>query len=124
MLMRTTTRHASAPVLNIGLKTRDGGTLSAKHALDVLRWQLGRTALDWTVAQSATEPTLIVEVDAKLTPTEGAFLAERLRQGAVAQFDGFDGQLYGPDAEAWGPFNGAYFLMADGLPLLRERRAA
>ncbi len=117
-------RQPVAPVLNIGLATRDGGSITAKQALDVLRWQLGRTVLDWTVAQSATEPTLVAEIDAKLSPLEGEHLAERLRQDCVAQFDGFNGQLYGPNAEAWGPFNPAYFLLFDGLPLERLEVAA
>lgn len=122
MKHEVTIRPAYAPVLNIGLARNDGGCVTPEEALSVLRWTLGRQVGSWTVAISDTEPTLICDLDAKLSPAEGELLAERLHQDCVAQFDGFDGQLYGPNAAAWKPFNPAYFLLWDGQPL--ERKAA
>ena len=49
-----------------------------------------------------------------LPPAAVDRLSAALRQEAIAQFDGEQGGLYGPQAEKWGDFNPEFFIMPDG----------
>lgn len=102
-------RTANQAVVNIGLNTNDGTGISAEEAISVLR-ELGVEVQSSAIGQSDTEPTLIASLSRPLTPEEGHQVSERLRQEAIAQQVGETGDLFGPKAEAWGPFNPDYFL--------------
>jgi len=110
-------------LINIGLNTNDGGRISAHLALAALA-MLGVRAEASTVATSDTEPTLVASLSRPITKPEGERLARALRQDCVAVFDGVNGQLYGPSAEAWGPFDPAFFLTLDGSRLNATAEAA
>lgn len=104
------------PMLNIGLKIGDTGTLSreaAEHAVEALGVHIIHSA----VHASDTEPTLVVVMDRALSPPEAHALSAALYQEAIAQYDGDQGELYGPGAEKWRPFNPDYFLLPDGMRL-------
>jgi hypothetical protein len=116
-------------LINIGLAVNGGPCVDCDRALNLL-WTLGgvrvcNKALLW----SDTEPTLVVETDKPLYPLAALEIAKALRQDAIAQFDGREGQLYGPNALAWGPFDPGQFLTLsgrrlDGQPTNRLRLAA
>lgn len=107
-------RAAAAPgaVVNIGLAVKGGGEISLEEALSALG-EMGVHAQAYDTRQSATEPTLIAWLDRALTPAEAHRLAVVLKQEAIAQVAGGVGELYGPNAAAWQPFNPAYFLGLD-----------
>lgn len=68
-----------------------------------------------TVAEAARgeEPTWIAELSRPLTPVEANVLAKVLKQEAIPQRVGDVGEMYGPKADAWGPFNPTYFKEVD-----------
>lgn len=68
-----------------------------------------------TVAEAARgeEPTWIAELSRPLTPVEAETLAKVLKQEAIPQRVGDVGEMYGPKADAWGPFNPTYFKEVD-----------
>lgn len=96
-------------VVNIGLATNDGAGLSADQAIAALE-AIGVKVMSKSVRQSATEPTLIAKLDRPLTPEEANAVSEATRQEAIAQRVDGVGDIYGPAAENWRPFNDAYFL--------------
>jgi hypothetical protein len=103
--------------INIGLACHNGGKVSPEHALAVLRTVGGASPLRSSVRVSDTEPTLIAELRRPLNATAAYEVAKRLHQDAIAQFDGREGHLYGPNAAAWAPFNPAFFVNLDGSRL-------
>lgn len=103
--------------LNIGLAVRDGRQHSASHAAAVLRIIGGAYVTRAEVHESDTEPTLVAEVRRPLNYTQLFAVARALQQDAVAQWDGSEGHLVGPNAAAWGTFNPAYFLDLKGRRL-------
>ena|SRR3984957_17874430 len=66
--------------------------------------------LESKVKNSKTEPTLVAILDRALSKNEAYDLAVELDQEAIAQLDGNKGDLYGPQADKWKPFNPDYFL--------------
>lgn len=64
---------------------------------------------------SDSEPTLVVDLDRALTPAEGDQLSRALDQEAIVQrsVDG-SGELFGPQASNWGPYNPEFFVLHDG----------
>jgi hypothetical protein len=56
--------------------------------------------------------------DHPLNATAAYETARFLHQDAIAQFDGDEGQLYGPSADAWGPFDPGQFLTLEGQRLV------
>lgn len=110
--------HPDAAVtLNIGLSTtelRGGGELSRARVMRVLR-RAGVNVLADSRHVSDSEPTLVVDLDRPLTAEEGSEVSAALDQEAIVQrsVDG-TGELFGPQAENWGPYNPAYFVMPDG----------
>lgn len=109
--------------VNIGLATSDGPALSPAHALAVLRTVGGANILRASVQPSDTEPTLVAEVSRPLYAASAFAVADALHQDAIAQWDGRDGQLYGPAASAWGEFDPAFFVTLDGGRLARRQAA-
>lgn len=64
------------------------------------------------VKMSSTEPTAVVQIKTAAAPTKEniTILCRMLRQEAIAgRVDG-EGFLFGPKAEAWGPFNAEFFI--------------
>lgn len=107
-------RAAVAPgaVVNIGLKVGETGSITPEEAIQALR-NVGVQVQVSTVRTSATEPTLVARLDRALTPPEAHALAVALNQEAIAQVAGGVGELYGPNAAAWRPFNSEFFLPLD-----------
>ena len=104
-------------LLNIGLSTKEvkgGGLLTEDVVLSALA-KLGLNVDSMPVHPSDTEPTAVPAIDRPLTQEEGDDLSARLNQEAIVQRmpDG-SGMLFGPKADEWGPYNPAYFVMADG----------
>lgn len=106
--------------VNIGLDANNGTEIRPHHALAALRAIGGVKTLMARVLQSDTEPTLVAEVTPPLTATAAYAVAERLHQDCIAQWDGREGALYGPNAHAWGTFNPAFFVTLDGHRLEPE----
>lgn len=112
--------------LNVGLNVPGGGSIKAGDVLDALK-AAGVNVTGSSIRRSNTEPTLIANLDRALTPQEGDALSRALNQEAIAQHvPGVGGELYGPKAAEWGPFNPGAFLTPQGNPLSAPipRRAA
>jgi hypothetical protein len=104
-------------LVNVGLHVGSGCTvIHPRHALAALAAIGGSTVRRWAVVPSATEPTLVADVDG-LNASGAYAVAEHLKQDAVATWDGRDGFLIGPSAHAWGSFDPAFFLGLDGRAL-------
>lgn len=104
-------------LVNIGLHANGGGKVRPSEALAALRAVGGAQPIRAEIQHSDTEPTLVVEIARPLYASSAFAVADALRQDAIAQWDGRDGQLYGPNASAWGAFNPAFFLNLDGSRL-------
>lgn len=96
-------------VLNVGLKVGEDGSLTAKEVKAALK-DRGIDVVDHEVLQSGTEPTFVARLSRPLTKEEGNDLSVALKQEAIAQRSGDVGEMFGPQAEKWGPFNSEYFL--------------
>lgn len=96
-------------VVNIGLATNDGKGITSEQAIDALK-AVGVDVQASEVKQSGTEPTLVATLSRPLTPAEADKLSADLNQEAIAQKVGDVGELYGPGAENWRPFNDEFFL--------------
>ena len=103
--------------LNIGLAVNGGGSIAPEQALAAIRVIGGEHPVRWAVKHSDTEPTLIAETRRPLNTAAAYEVAKFLKQDAIAQWDGRDGELVGPNAAAWGTFNPAFFLTLDGSRL-------
>ena len=103
-------------LVNIGLASK-AGPIPARIALGTLAAIGGASIAAASVQQSDSEPTLVAELRRPLTAAAAFAVAERLHQDCIAQFDGRDGYLIGPNASAWGEFDPAFFLTLDGSRL-------
>lgn len=103
--------QASDPaIVNIGLKIdATGETMPVERAVAALE-AAGVKLTRQEVRQSNTESTLVAALDRPLTPEEATRVSEVLLQDAIAQRVGQSGELFGPKADEWGPFNPEYFL--------------
>jgi hypothetical protein len=101
------------PTVNIGLNTNDGKGITPAQAISKLQGT-GATVLDSAVHTSNTEPTLVAQLSRPLNPDEANGVATGLNQDAIVQTHAGAGQLYGPKAADWGPYNPNYFLTLDG----------
>lgn len=112
--------------INIGLAVHGGGAVNPDRALALIHSVGGVRPKARAVHLSDTEPTLVVETDRPMFPLAASEVARHLRQDAIAQHDGRDGQLYGPNAGAWGTFDPTLFLTLDGRRLAQpvEQRIA
>ena len=101
--------------VNIGLADPQGGSdLSPAQVIEALR-AVGAEVEVSHVYSSDTEPTLVVKIKQALTKEQGDQVSEMLGQEAIAQrTDDEQGQLFGPMAEQWGPYNPAYFVTTTG----------
>lgn len=106
--------------VNIGLKVGESGSISAQEAMQALA-RKGVKITQSAVHQSGTEPTLVAHLDRALTPEEAHAVSAELHQEAIAQHTPEGGELHGPGAEAWRPFQGKYFLKMNGKPLEASR---
>jgi len=104
----------SATTLNIGLATNDGTGITAEQALAALG-QHGKVRRH-AVHQSKTETTLVVELAHELPGDVVHALSAELKQEAIAQWSNGKGELHGPNADGWRPFNSDFFLTIDGTP--------
>lgn len=106
-------------IVNIGLHTEDGKGITRDEAIFALR-ALNFKVLEHTVVASDSEPTLVARVTHIGDPRACAhWTAERLRQQCIALWYPATqhGDLVGPQASAWGPFNPAFFVLLDGSRL-------
>lgn len=93
--------------LNIGLAVGDSVPVDQLfRTLRAVRSVSGDNPITSRVAQSSTEQTLVVILEEPLSAEAASDLALLLNQDCIAQLesDG-EGNLYGPCAEAWGPFD-------------------
>ena len=97
-------------VVNVGLHVKGSEPLNPKEVIEAL-FREGVYVVRYAVMQSASEPTLVAELDKPLTDNQAYWIAAVLHQEAIAQQtkDG-EGRLHGPLAEEWGPFNPDFFL--------------
>ena len=96
-------------LVNIGLATNDGKGVTSEQvraALDSTGVSIVRDA----VRQSGTEPTFVAELSRALSDEEAAGVSWLLDQEAIAQCVDGAGELHGPKAANWRPFNPEYFL--------------
>lgn len=102
-----------ATTLNVGLvKGRTKEPIDPSAVLNELD-RRGIPIEGSMVRQSSTEPTLVVNIARPLNKREGDEISAAFDQEAIAQRIGDDaagGELFGPKAQAWGPFNQGYFL--------------
>lgn len=101
--------------VNIGLADPQGGAnLDPARVIEALR-AVGAEVEVSSVYSSDTEPTLVAKIKQALTKEQGDRVSEMLGQEAIAQrTDDEQGQLFGPMAEQWGPYNPAYFVTTTG----------
>lgn len=95
--------------VNVGLAVEGGERLGLSDVLGALR-DTGVDVTKHEVKDSNTEPTVVATLSRPLTPEEAHRVSLALKQEAIAQRVGDKGELYGPDAEKWRPFNPDYFL--------------
>lgn len=115
--VETRQKQAAPATLNVGLSTAEvegSGQITPQRVREALE-QMGVPVENLTVHESDTEPTAVVELGRALTPMEANHLSVELKQEAIAQrnADG-TGELFGPKAQEWGPYNPSYFLLPDG----------
>jgi len=113
-------------ILNIGLAGNDESAITTSQALAAV-YATGARIVDYNVRPSSSEQTLIAELDRALSPEEAHGVASVLHQDCIAQLIvEYDrpygpgakllynhGELYGPRADAWRPFDPAFFLTLD-----------
>jgi hypothetical protein len=115
--IETRQKQAAPATLNVGLSTAEvegSGQITPQRVREALE-QMGVPVENLTVHESDTEPTAVVELGRALTPMEANHLSVELKQEAIAQrnADG-TGELFGPKAQEWGPYNPSYFMLPDG----------
>jgi len=97
-------------IVNIGLDIPGGGKLKPKEVEDALK-KIGVKIEQSEIKKSNTEDTVVASLSRPLTPDEADIISRELKQEAIVQKVGEEaGELYGPQAEKWGPFNEEYFL--------------
>jgi hypothetical protein len=109
-------------ILNIGLIRADNKLPLNPLFVEQYLNHLGLEVRDFKIFQSDSEPTAVVVVrtsDSPLFTNATALNARFLQQEAIARYspEHNRGELFGPKADAWGPFNPQFFLMPDGRRL-------
>lgn len=115
VMPETSDEGETGHMLNIGLKVgKTNEDISPVSVMQALH-DHGVQVEDHTIHQSETEPTFVARTTKKLTKAQGDKLSKALGQEAIAERnpDG-SGQLHGPKAGEWGPYNPDYFMMHDG----------
>lgn len=100
-------------LVNIGLHIGDKKGLTPEQVTKVLEAN-GVKVKKTSVHSSNSEPTMVATLDRPLTPEQAHRVSGLLKQDAIAQVAGGKGELYGPKAEDWKPFNRDYFLTHKG----------
>lgn len=100
-------------IVNIGMDIPGGGKLTEKRILGALK-KAGVDVVDRAIHRSNTENTVVATLSRPLSKEEADGLSRTLKQDAIVQFHNGAGELYGPKAADWGPFNPEYFLTLDG----------
>jgi len=119
-LSRGASSAARRATVNIGLDINGGQRLTPEQALEALE-RIGVKPVRSFVAQSDSEPTLVVELSRAMNADEANHISAQLQQEAIAQVDELGaGDLYGPAADKWKPFNGDYFIRGDGKRLTEQ----
>ena len=102
--------------VNIGLDVKGAAALNAEQALEVLKARV--VVLGSAVHSSDIEPTLVARIVRPLSEVEGRSISSACSQERIAQHVDEDhdkvGQLFGPKAELWGPFDPHYFFTLNG----------
>jgi hypothetical protein len=106
----------SDTLINVGLNTNDGVGITRTQVEAALR-DMDILVVKGDVHASNTEPTFAAKITRPLTPEEANKLSVTLKQEAIVQVHNGKGELYGPQAKNWGPFNPDYFLRPDGKKL-------
>ena len=103
--------------VNIGMETDDGRGITEQQVIDALE-EAGVDVKDYRIETSPTgEKTVVAHLEQTLDEQEAFAVARALNQEAIAEKWMGGADLYGPKAEAWKPFNEAYFLSARGTPV-------
>lgn len=107
--------QGAGAILNIGLADPAGGENLARDRVEEAVEQSGADIIRMSEHVSDTEPTLVLEIKEPLSEAAAESLSAELGQESIAQRlpDG-SGELYGPSAPQWRPFNPDFFLMPDG----------
>lgn len=100
-------------MVNIGLNVGDKKGLTPAQVTKVLE-DHGVNVKKTSVHQSNSEPTMVATLDRPMTPEQASRVSGLLKQDAIAQVSDGKGELYGPKADDWKPFNRDYFLGHDG----------
>lgn len=105
----------SGAQVNVGLSDPKGGAdLKPEDVLAAMK-EIGADVEASSIFTSSSEPTLVVKINGVLSKEQGDRLSEMLGQEAIAQrTDDEKGQLFGPMAEKWGPYNPDYFVTSTG----------
>jgi len=115
--------YSTCPViLNIGLIRADNKLPLNPLFVEQYLNHLGLDVRDFKIFQSDSEPTAVVVLRYDAQPLFFSVIEEAsefLKQDAIAFYSPAHnrGQLFGPKAEALGPFNPQFFLMPDGRRL-------
>lgn len=107
----------AAPLVNIGLARPDGKPDNTPGEVVAALRMAGADVSEMQVHKSDTEDTVVARLSHPLTPDQAHAVSEALGQEAIAQHVNGQGELYGPSAEGWRPFNPDYFLTMDGTRL-------
>lgn len=107
-------------LINVGLAIKNSETTLPPETVSAVLIASGITIAGTPLTTvSDTEPTFVAVIcvpEGTDIPTMFWGISKRLQQEAVVIFDlrSHIGELYGPNAEAWGPFNPDYFFTPSG----------
>lgn len=111
-------------LLNVGLLTADKTATLAPIDVALAVAKIGGKIEEAAIHESDSEETVVIRLAEPLPSHSLEWLSAELLQDCVAQAVGYAGELQGPKAADWGPFNPAYFLQLDGRRLAPLAEAA
>ena len=113
-VQRSNARHADAKkycVVNIGLARNDDRPDNEPDAVLAFLERLGFSIGSYRIGESQTERTLIAQISGHGAKAMPEPFFQTFAQDCIAARDETGaGVLVGPKAEAWAPFNPAFFL--------------
>lgn len=109
-------------ILNIGTAIPRGGRITPNailHHVQQYCFENGNAIIDSTIRMSATEETVVVELEHPVLLNTMFDLSVVLWQDCIAIYSVATarGYLRGPKADQWGAFDATRFIMPDGEPL-------